>query len=190
MPPPRPPSYPLDVTPRFTSAGQKAVGIIIKPIGEAASGLTHKPDGDLWTFEAVTAVQLARQELYRVAAYADLTDVATQELKQQLALAVERLETKIDAVQDLCTSLTAAVGQVAALLGVVIPAWTTRSEVENGDEMGVVSPSAAELGLAIVFETVRNTAGFGHEDVVAITPTPGTLVPRGSEVRILINLMG
>ena len=72
----------------------------------------------------------------------------------------------------------------------VIPAWSTRQEVEEGDDMGIVSPSAAELGLAVEFTFERLNPNFAHEDVIRITPEPGTAVRRGSTVVVLLNLEG
>lgn len=83
---------------------------------------------------------------------------------------------------------------VAALLGlvgaVVIPEWLTKTEVEEGDDMGLVSPPASELGLNVEYEVDQLNPAFGHEDVVSITPPAGSVVLRGSTVRIRINLEG
>lgn len=80
--------------------------------------------------------------------------------------------------------------QLVSFMGVVVPAWRNREEVERGDDMGVVSPSATELELTVVFETVRRRPGFSHDDVVSITPPAGTLVKRGSTVTVVLNMEG
>lgn len=72
---------------------------------------------------------------------------------------------------------------------VTIPPWATRKEVENGDSMGMNVLSAHELGLVAQFQTTRQE-GFDHEQVVSITPPAGTMVPAGSTVTVLINLLG
>jgi hypothetical protein len=73
---------------------------------------------------------------------------------------------------------------------VVIPEWRTRTEVESGDDMGMVSPPASELGLTVEFEIDQRNPDFSHEDVISITPPAGTMVKRGSTVTIRINLEG
>jgi hypothetical protein len=83
------------------------------------------------------------------------------------------------------------VAQLVELLGVVvIPEWHTRTEVEEGDDMGLVSPSAEQLGLVVEFQIDQRNPNFQHEDVISITPSPGTVVRRGSTVVVLINLEG
>ena len=75
-------------------------------------------------------------------------------------------------------------------LGVTIPPWLTKEEVEHGDDMGIARPSAAQLGLIATFAFVRQQPGFGHEQVFAIDPPGGTFVQRGASVAVTINLQG
>lgn len=75
-------------------------------------------------------------------------------------------------------------------LAVSIPAWINKTEVENGDDMGISRPSAASLELTVDFQFERQVAGFGHEDVISIDPLAGTLVKRGSRVTVTLNLEG
>jgi len=75
-------------------------------------------------------------------------------------------------------------------LGVIIPAWLNREEVLNGDDMGLVRPSAEQLGLTVEFEIAQARPGFGHEGVIQITPPAGTIVQPGSTITVLINLEG
>ena len=72
----------------------------------------------------------------------------------------------------------------------VVPNWRTKTEVEEGDDMGIVSPSAASLGLVVEYEIDQANPNYAHEEVITITPSPGTLVLRGSTVVVRINLMG
>jgi hypothetical protein len=72
----------------------------------------------------------------------------------------------------------------------VIPEWRWKTEVEEGDDMGMVSPSAEELGLVVTYEIDQRNPAFGHEEVISITPPPGTVVMRGSTVVVRINLDG
>jgi hypothetical protein len=88
-------------------------------------------------------------------------------------------------------ALEQTVAQLVDLAGAaVIPAWRTKTEVEEGDDMGLVSPSAEELGLLVEFTFDRQNPNFQHEDVISITPPAGTLVSRGSTVVVEINLEG
>ena len=72
----------------------------------------------------------------------------------------------------------------------VIPPWRTKTEVEEGDDMGMVAPSAAQLGLAVQYEIDQLNPNYGHEEVISITPPAGTLVMKGSTVVVRINLEG
>lgn len=56
--------------------------------------------------------------------------------------------------------------------------------------MGIVRPSAAELGIRVEFEFEQSRPGLGHEDVIQITPPAGTIVESGRKLTILINLEG
>ena len=88
-------------------------------------------------------------------------------------------------------ALESTVASVVDLVGAaVIPAWRTRTEVEEGDDMGILYQSAEQLGLVIQYEIDQLNPNFGHEDVISITPAPGTLVMRGSTVVVRINLEG
>ena len=97
----------------------------------------------------------------------------------------------IAALQEALASLDQKFTQLAELAGaVVIPAWQTKTEVEEGDEMGLVRPSAAQLGLVVEFQIDQRNPNFEHEQVISITPSPGTVVLRGSTVVVEINLEG
>jgi hypothetical protein len=116
---------------------------------------------------------------------------------------IQSLSQTITALQDEISNLRAIMGgprldkleqTVAQLLemvgAVVIPEWHTRTEVEEGDDMGLVSPSAEQLGLVIDFQIDQRNPNFQHEDVISITPPAGTLVRRGSTVVVRMNLEG
>jgi|SRR5215213_739374 len=116
---------------------------------------------------------------------------------------IQSLSQTITALQDEISNLRAIMGgprldkleqTVAQLLemvgAVVIPEWRTRTEVEEGDDMGLVSPSAEQLGLVIEFQIDQRNPNFQHEEVISITPPPGTLVRRGTTVVVQINLEG
>jgi hypothetical protein len=85
---------------------------------------------------------------------------------------------------------TSVASFVALIDAVVIPPWRTKTEVEQGDDMGVSTQSAEQLGLTVEYESDRLNPNFDHEDVISITPRAGTVVRRGSTVIVKINLEG
>ena len=91
---------------------------------------------------------------------------------------------RLDALEKTVASLVELVGAA------VIPPWRTKTEVEEGDDMGMSVQSAEQLGLVIQFEIDQLNPNFEHEDVISITPPAGTLVMRGSTVVVRINLEG
>lgn len=99
--------------------------------------------------------------------------------------------TSMHALESTVAMLETRVAQLMALVeAVVIPEWRTRTEVESGDDMRVVSPPASELGLTVEFEIDQRNPNFAHEEVISITPPAGTMVKRGSSVTVRINLEG
>jgi hypothetical protein len=81
-------------------------------------------------------------------------------------------------------------GLVQLVGAAVIPDWRSKTEIDEGDDMGIVSPSAESLGLVVQYEIDQANPNFSHEEVISITPSPGTLVLRGSTVVVRMNLMG
>jgi hypothetical protein len=108
-----------------------------------------------------------------------------------LQAALAAIQTASGALGHRLDTLERTVASLVALVGaVVIPAWTTRTEVEQGDDMGMWAPSAEQLGLTVEYEIDQLNPNFGHEDVISITPPPGTAVMPGSTVIVRINLEG
>lgn len=101
-----------------------------------------------------------------------------------LRVHLDNLHTRVHELETMVRTLVELVGAV------FIPPWRTKTEVEEGDEMGMSTPSAAELGLIVQFAIDQRNPHFGHEDVVSIVPPPGTPVLRGSTVSVTINLEG
>ena len=94
-------------------------------------------------------------------------------------------------IQSRLDTFERTVAQLVDMVGAaVIPRWATKTEVEEGDDMGLVSLSAEQLGLVIEFKIDQRNPNFSHEDVISITPTAGTLVKKGSTVVVEINLEG
>lgn len=101
-----------------------------------------------------------------------------------LGVLVEALSARVQEQEQTIAALIQLVGAVT------VPAWRTKREVEEGDDMGLVSPSAAELGLVVEYEIDQRNPHFGHEDVISITPPAGTPVRPGTTIRVRINLEG
>jgi hypothetical protein len=84
-----------------------------------------------------------------------------------------------------------SIASLAALINAsVIPAWRTKEEVEEGDDMGIRAPSASALGFVVEYVVLQADPNYVHGQVVSIEPPPGTVALRGSTVRITINLEG
>lgn len=73
---------------------------------------------------------------------------------------------------------------------VQIPPWATKTEVLEGDDMGMAVFSAEFLGLVVEFVYDQRAPGYDHEQVMSITPSAGTTVPAGSTVVVTVNLEG
>lgn len=196
MPPPRPPNYPLDVDPRFTTQKMQAIGAGFKASGQSV-GVLHEGDGDLRTWVAVEHVKGALKDLYTVHAYLAFADDKADRLvegqdaiRQSVGALAVQVDQRMNALQARIDTVAAHVAQIAAMLGSVIPDWQTRTEVENGDDMGLERPSAAERELLVDYVILQREPGYSHEQVVWIEPAPGTMVRKGSTVRVAISLEG
>lgn len=101
------------------------------------------------------------------------------------------LKVHLDNLHARVNELENTVRILGELVGAVfIPPWRTKTEVEEGDDMGMSTPSAAALGLIVEYTIDQRNPNFDHEDVISIVPPPGTPVLRGSTVTVTINLEG
>lgn len=84
--------------------------------------------------------------------------------------------------------LEKGLNSLAALLdAVTVPPWSTLEEVQHGDDMGVLYLSAKDLGLHVEYDFIQyGPDGYQQEEVVKITPPPGTILRRGSTVEVSI----
>ena len=71
-----------------------------------------------------------------------------------------------------------------------IPDGPNLTEVNEGDDMAIVRPSATQLGLTVEIIALNHEPGFDHEQVVAIDPPAGRLVPLTQPVRVTVNFEG
>ena len=150
-------------------------------------GLDINPrTGDVVTGVVYGAIHFVSALVWDALGYLDIIEQDTLSTRRRLA------ETKaaVATVQAQIADLRASLDRLVDFLGVTIPAWINKTEVENGDDMGISRPSAASLDLTVNFQFERQVAGFAHEDVLSIDPTAGTLVKRGSSVTVTLNLEG
>ncbi len=107
------------------------------------------------------------------------------------ATSINGLQNTINAMLENMQALDMQVRALIDIVGaVIIPPWVNKTEVQEGDDMGMHTQPAHELGLAVEYEFDRLNPNFGHEDVISIRPPAGTPVPRGSTVVVRINLEG
>lgn len=147
-------------------------------------GLTINFAGDYPGGVTVAGNLAVTSELKLAGTAVGATIASLQSALASAQAASEGMAQRLDTLERTVASLVELVGAV------VIPAWTTKTEVEQGDDMGMWAPSAEQLGLTVEYEIDQRNPNFGHEDVISITPPAGTAVRRGSTVVVRINLEG
>jgi hypothetical protein len=147
---------------------------------------SEKVKEDVTTAKVYSLVRIVAALAWDACGYLDVIEQRTLATPQQLA----DMQEAVKVVQSQIADLRASLDRIIDFLGVSIPAWSNKEEVEKGDDMGISHPSAASLELAVDFQFERQVAGFGHEDVIRIDPPAGTLVKRGSTVTVTLNLEG
>ncbi|MFG1932656.1 hypothetical protein ACGFK1_18735 [Mycobacterium sp. NPDC048908] len=75
-------------------------------------------------------------------------------------------------------------------LSAIIPDWPNFQEIMQGDDMGMVHPSAASLGLLVDITWDQNNPAYDDRQVESIDPPPGTLQLLVDPVRVTINSVG
>ena len=130
----------------------------------------------------------------------DLSDTirALSDTIRELSESVRELQRQSD--MDRIRRLEAAIESAAVLLDAsIVPPWLTVEEVENGDDMGIVAPSAEQLGLHIQYtdRQGRFLQGIPPEDpefmfrnVLGLRPEAGTMLRRESEVVVKVDYDG
>lgn len=184
------PDYPHDHSSRFPKAVRDAIRNFAPTT--ATQGIVHDSAGDVRNWITSNGVTAALRDLKTVLAYLDVADTVGDtrhaeaiDLLFSINVAVARLAATVEAQSQQLNQLT-------SLLGVEIPQWSTRTEVEEGDEMGLNEnpPSAAHLGLVVEYTIHQAEPGYAHEQVMWTAPAAGTLVLRGSTVQVHLNLNG
>ena len=167
-----------------------AISGVRSPLG----GLEVNPaTGDVAVHTVYTAVGRNSSLIWNALGYLDVIEEDTGETRLRLVETQQQLadtQEAVKVVQSQIADLRASLDRLVDFLAVSIPAWINKTEVENGDDMGISRPSAASLELTVDFQFDRQVAGFGHEDVISIDPPAGTLVKRGSSITVTLNLEG
>jgi hypothetical protein len=109
---------------------------------------------------------------------------AIEQLQQNFANLTLVSPERIDQIEKSIESLA------ALMHASVVPAWRTKQEVEEGDDMGIRVKSASDLGFVVEYVVLQADPRYGHGDVVSIEPPPGTVALQGSTVKVTINLLG
>jgi hypothetical protein len=160
-------------------------------VHDAQDGLTINFAGDYPGGVTVTGNLAVTGDLNLAGTALSGTIASLQSAIASLQTALASIETAIEGTGRRLDTLERTVASLVELVGAaVIPRWRTRTEVNEGDDMGILYQSADQLGLVIEYEIDQLNPNFGHEEVISITPPPGTVVMRGSTVVVRINLEG
>lgn len=186
--------YPMNLSSRWTKQRWEAPDIL--RAHDSLSGKVMNPETKDVTVEAVgRQVTHLLRERVRILAWLELLDRRTAAADLQLSAAAEQLSELRSATARLESTLEAQTSLIESLAGalglVTVPAWQSLTEITEGDSMGGADrPSAVSVGLQIAYEHQRQVPGRQHEEILAITPAPGSLVARGSVVTVTVNLNG
>lgn len=184
----RGPDHPHDLSSRFPKSKRDAIYAL--RARDDVSGNVVAPSGDV-TVEAVgRQVTSGARDLKTVLAYLDVIDVQSEERHTDTALVLSVAQREISDLRAQVAEQTGLLREVVAFLGVVVPAWESLEEVNNGDDMGMARPSVADLGLTMELVPLQQEPGYEHEELVRTEPPAGALVARGSMIRVFVNYLG
>lgn len=162
-------------------------GFAIPPVKAQSNiqGIIHTPEGDVRTWVISAGLNSVGRFLWNTLGALDIQD--QQQVKTMDMLQAQQL--KIDALQQALLTLTVKLDplvQLAQSLGVSVPDWKTRDDVENGRPDMTDVLSAAQAGLRATF-TVIQDQGIAPRQIIEMNPETGTFVARGTEVLITVN---
>ncbi|MBA9029433.1 PASTA domain-containing protein [Peribacillus huizhouensis] len=186
-------NYPLDISTRFTVEMRDAIRT---PRGnDAIHGLVINPQtGDVTNDALAGYLSSIKKDQILELAYCDIIDNKIQ----QLLLGYTEFQNRFAEISNTLRNIENTLNEVhqrqdgiIELLGyVTVPEWQKKEEVEKGDDMGMVNPSAESLGLRVEYIILQADPRYENEEVVNIEPPPGSLVRKGSTVKVTINLEG
>lgn len=125
-----------------------------------------------------------------------LAGTALRTTLDALQSGVNSAQGTVGAISDRVDRLETTMASLVELLGAsVVPAWKTKIAVEQGSDEEALGgapavQSANDLGFTIDLQFERQQPGFAHEDVISISPPPGTALKKGSTVVVTLNLEG
>jgi hypothetical protein len=189
------PNFPHDQSTRYPQSARDAIQFF--RAADNIQGIVLTPEGDIRTWVISSGVQSTHRDLITALAFLDVADRAAAEHEGREAQRVTEIKAELASLRQVVGELrdsveetTKLVHAIAGFLGVVVPAWHNSQEIERGDDMGMSIPSAESIGLLIEIIPLQLEPGFGHEEVVSMEPPAGTLVVRGSTVRVRMNFLG
>jgi hypothetical protein len=113
-----------------------------------ALGFLHDASGDVRTWVISGALALAARDIVTALAYLDVADILSDARHKKLADRLSGFAAVVDSLKAAMAEQS-QLQQVAGLLGVTAPAWPNLKEVNEGDDLGLVRLSAAQLGLTV-----------------------------------------
>lgn len=153
---------------------------------EPLKGLTHNPDtGDLTVATVFHSVVLLSTFIWDALGFLDIIDQQQTEAQRRNAAKDIQIAALLQDVAEL-KMLLGPVVQIVRSLGIAVPDWRTRDDVENGRSDIVDVLSAKQAGLLVTFDVVQDL-GFDVRVIIRIEPPVGTFVARGSEVVVTVN---
>jgi len=161
---------------------------IFQPLdaNEPLKGFTHNPaTGDLTDATVFHSVAFLSAFLWDALGFLDIIDQQQTEAAQRATNHDVQIAALRQDVKEL-KALLAPVAQIAQSLGVTVPDWRTRDDVDNGRPDIVDIPSAKQAGLLVTFDVVQDQ-NFPQRAIIRIEPETGTFVARGSEVVVTVN---
>jgi len=153
-------------------------------------GIILTPEGDIRTWVISAGVQNIQKNLITALAYLEVADRVAAEHNAAVSADVLNLRTEVRQLRDAVDENSKLLQALVGFLGVIVPGWRNRTEIENGDDMGMHIPSADAIGLVVEIVALQREPGFEHEEVVSMDPPAGTLVARGSTIRVRMNFEG
>lgn len=175
------PDYPCDHSERYPVAVRDSFRYFSTT--EITQGIIQNAEGDVRNWVTSHQATGLQRGLTTALAYLDIADTAAAANHQDIQQAIKSLAADV-------AGITAQLALISDLLGVVVPHWTTKTEVDNGGDpvSGDAVPSAASLGLQVDFQFDQKNPKFANEEVEWTDPPAGHLAARGSTIRVMVNM--
>jgi len=129
---------------------------------EPPFGYPHSESSEYGIDRRNAAIGDTHKDLITALAYLDIADRRMSSLRIQ----VQELRGEVRHLQDAVAESAKLVQTLVDFLGVIVPNWRNRNEIEQGDDMGILIPSADAIGLIVEIVPLQLEPGFEHEEVV------------------------